>query len=52
MIFLAGNVAKWRLPDTIEFVTEIPHAATGKINKVGSRQQFSDYEFKHVIEAL
>ena len=50
MKYLADNVAKWWLPDAIEFITEIPHTATGKINKVGLRQQFSGYKFKQTSE--
>lgn len=40
-----GKIAKWWTPDSVEFVTEIPHGATGKINKVGLREQFKDYAF-------
>ncbi len=42
---LAGQVAKWWLPDAIAFVEEIPHTATGKIQKIKLREQFSDYSF-------
>lgn len=41
---LAGNVAKWWLPDAIEFVAEIPHTGTGKISKKDLRDQFRDYK--------
>src|SRR5690606_19659205 len=30
---LAQKVAKWWLPDAVEFVDEIPHTGTGKISK-------------------
>jgi len=43
---LESKVAKWWLPNGVEFVSEIPHTATGKINKVGLREQFKDYQFK------
>ncbi|MEM7284286.1 MAG: AMP-binding protein, partial [Pseudomonadota bacterium] len=43
--FLDGRVAKWWLPDDVVFVEELPHTATGKLNKVALREQFSDYEF-------
>ena len=43
--FLAAKVAKWWLPDAIEFVTEIPHTGTGKISKKDLRDQFADYRF-------
>ncbi len=42
---LAARVAKWWLPDAVEFVPEIPHTATGKISKKDLRIQFSDYRF-------
>ncbi len=40
---LATRVAKWWLPDAIEFVDEIPHTGTGKISKKDLREQFRDY---------
>jgi fatty-acyl-CoA synthase len=43
--FLAGKVAKWWLPDAVEFVDELPHGATGKISKKDLREQFRDYRF-------
>ncbi len=36
-------IAKWWLPDAIEFVDDIPHTATGKISKKDLRERFSDY---------
>ncbi len=41
--FLRGKVAKWWLPDDVAFVDEIPHTATGKIQKMALRKQFEDY---------
>lgn len=41
---LSQKVAKWWLPDAIEFVDEIPHTATGKILKTALREQFKDYK--------
>lgn len=41
--YLADKVAKWWLPDAIEFVESIPHTATGKISKKDLRERFSDY---------
>ena len=41
--FLAGKVAKWWLPDAVEFVDAIPHTGTGKISKKDLREQFRDY---------
>ena len=40
-----GKIAKWWTPDAVEFVEELPHGATGKIHKVGLRDQFKDYAF-------
>ena len=31
--FLAGKVAKWWLPDDVVFVDELPHTATGEVEK-------------------
>ena len=42
---LAANVAKWWLPDAIEFVDELPHTATGKLSKRTLREQYKDYRF-------
>jgi fatty-acyl-CoA synthase len=44
MAYLAGQVAKWWLPDDIVFVDELPHTATGKIQKTKLREQFCDYQ--------
>ena len=33
------------MPDEVVFVDEIPHTATGKIQKMELRKQFSDFEF-------
>ena len=41
--FLEGRIAKWWMPDDVQLVKEIPHTATGKINKVKLRETFRDY---------
>jgi fatty-acyl-CoA synthase len=41
--FMQGKIAKWWMPDDVVFVDEIPHTATGKIQKLVLRQQFKDY---------
>ncbi|MEM6834592.1 MAG: long-chain-fatty-acid--CoA ligase [Pseudomonadota bacterium] len=41
--FLTPKVAKWWLPDDVAFVDDIPHTATGKIQKLRLREQFKDY---------
>ena len=43
--YLSNHVAKWWLPDAIEFVDELPHTATGKLSKKTLREQFKDYRF-------
>ena len=42
---LAGQMAKWWLPDAIEFVEELPHTATGKLSKKDLRDKYRDYRF-------
>ncbi len=41
--FLEGKVAKWWMPDDVVFVADIPHTATGKIQKIALRERFKDY---------
>ena len=41
--YLQGRIAKWWMPDDMQTVTEIPHTATGKINKLKLRETFKDY---------
>ena len=40
----AGRVAKWWTPDEVVVVDQLPHTATGKLNKLALRQQFRDYQ--------
>jgi fatty-acyl-CoA synthase len=42
---LQGKIANWWMPDDIAFVDEIPHTATGKIQKTALRDRFKDYVF-------
>ncbi len=42
----AGQVAKWWIPDEVVVVEELPHTATGKLNKLALRQQFKDYQLR------
>ena len=37
------HVAKWQLPDAMEFVEALPLTATGKVSKLTLRQQFDGY---------
>ena len=41
--FMQGKIAKWWMPDDVAFVDEIPHTATGKIQKVTLRERFKGY---------
>ncbi|MEM6617352.1 MAG: 3-(methylthio)propionyl-CoA ligase [Pseudomonadota bacterium] len=41
--FMTGKIAKWWMPDDMAVVDEIPHTATGKIQKTALREQFADY---------
>ena len=43
---LSDKVAKWWLPDAVEFVDEIPHTGTGKISKKDLRERFKDYRLE------
>jgi len=43
--FMDGKIAKWWMPDDVQFVEEIPHTATGKIKKTDLRTKFKDYRF-------
>ena len=42
--YLADKIAKWWLPDAVEFVDDIPHTGTGKISKKDLRDRFRDYK--------
>jgi len=41
--YLTGKIAKWWMPDDVVFVDEIPHTATGKIQKMTLRERFGAY---------
>ncbi|RDH97632.1 3-(methylthio)propionyl-CoA ligase [Caldimonas thermodepolymerans] len=42
--FYEGKIAKWQIPDDVVFVDEIPHTATGKMQKLKLREQFANYK--------
>ena len=46
--FMQGKIAKWWMPDDVVFVEDIPHTATGKIQKITLRQRFKDYRLPTV----
>jgi fatty-acyl-CoA synthase len=43
--FLSDKMAKWWMPDAIEFVEELPHTASGKLSKKDLRDRYRDYRF-------
>ena len=43
LAFYEGRIAKWWMPDDVQFVDSLPLGATGKILKTRLREQFSDY---------
>jgi fatty-acyl-CoA synthase len=45
LAWLAERVAKWWVPEAVEFVSEIPHTATGKILKLDLRKKFKGYKW-------
>ncbi|MBD2714933.1 long-chain-fatty-acid--CoA ligase [Microvirga sp. STR05] len=45
LAFYDGKVARWWIPEAVEFVTELPHTATGKLLKTKLRQDFAGYSF-------
>ena len=50
--YLSGHVAKWWLPDAIEFVDQLPHTATGKLSKKDLRDQYRDYQLPTAVEMV
>ena len=45
-----GKVAKWWIPDEVVVVEELPHTATGKLNKLALRQQFRGFVLASAAE--
>jgi acyl-CoA synthetase (AMP-forming)/AMP-acid ligase II len=43
--YLEGKIAKWWMPDDVVFVDDLPHTATGKLQKMRLREQFKSYQF-------
>jgi acyl-CoA synthetase (AMP-forming)/AMP-acid ligase II len=46
--FLDDKVARWWMPDDIVFIDDMPHTATGKIQKMTLRERFKDYQLPTV----
>lgn len=43
--YLQDKLYKMAMPDDVVFIDELPHTATGKINKLGLRKTYEDYQF-------
>ncbi|MEU9823423.1 long-chain fatty acid--CoA ligase [Pseudonocardia alni] len=43
LAFLADRVAKWWLPDAVEFIDEVPKTSVGKFSKKTLREKFEGY---------
>jgi acyl-CoA synthetase (AMP-forming)/AMP-acid ligase II len=43
--FLSHKLHKISMPDDVVFVDELPHTATGKLNKLALRKSLADYQF-------
>ena len=41
--FMQGKIASWWMPDEVVFLDEIPHTATGKIQKTVLRERFKNF---------
>lgn len=41
--YLADKVAKWWLPNDVQFIDALPLTATGKVSKLQLRERFQDY---------
>ena len=44
--YMKSSLHKLSVPDGVEFVDELPHTATGKLNKLAIRKMFEDYSFE------
>jgi acyl-CoA synthetase (AMP-forming)/AMP-acid ligase II len=45
IVYLSERVDKWWLPNDIVFVEQLPHTATGKLQKMTLREMFKDRQF-------
>lgn len=48
LALLAQHFAKWQLPDSIEFIDEVPKTSVGKFDKKVLRKEFENYQFADV----
>ncbi|MBN3809913.1 3-(methylthio)propionyl-CoA ligase [Paraburkholderia sp. Ac-20347] len=51
LTYFDGKVVKWWQPDDVAFVDELPHTATGKLQKLKLREQFRDHVLPTVAAA-
>ena len=51
LAFYEGKVVKWWMPDDVVFVDELPHTATGKLQKLALRERFRDYALPGACDA-
>jgi fatty-acyl-CoA synthase len=49
--FMQGKIASWWMPDEVVFVDEIPHTATGKIQKTVLRERFKNFVLPGAVAA-
>jgi len=45
LAWFEGRIAKWWTPEAVEFIDELPHTATGKVQKVKLREVYKDFSF-------
>ena len=50
LAFYDGKVARWWIPDDVVFVDELPHTATGKLQKLKLRDIFRDHILPSALE--
>ncbi|MEC5406785.1 3-(methylthio)propionyl-CoA ligase [Paraburkholderia sp. MPAMCS5] len=50
LAFYEGKVAKWWIPDDVVFVDELPHTATGKLQKLKLRELFREHVLPSALE--
>jgi len=50
LAFYAGKVAKWWIPDDVVFADELPHTATGKLQKLRLREIYREHVLPEVVE--
>jgi fatty-acyl-CoA synthase len=47
LAYLEGKIAKWWMPDDVVFMDEIPHTATGKIQKRDLRERWASHKLEN-----